>query len=160
MTTPRALRQRQTPAERKLWAVLRDSRLDGWKFRRQHPAGRFVLDFYCPAAALVIELDGPIHAYQADYDDARTFYLETCGARVLRFRNDEVMTDLNGVLDRIRAALERPHPLPPSPPRWRGAVTEVLARMRASSSWMDGRFDTGSPAGKGPSPSQWRGGRG
>ena len=113
VTNARDLRRRQTPAERRLWAVLRDGRLHGWKFRRQHPAGRFVLDFYCPAAALVVELDGPIHAYQTDYDEARTAYLEECGARVLRFRNAEVMTELPGVLDRIRAALERPHPLPP-----------------------------------------------
>ena len=121
----RALRRNQTPAERRLWSALRDGRLDGWKFRRQHPAGRFVLDFYGPAAGLIAELDGPIHAYQTDYDEARTVYLQECGARVLRFTNDEVMRDLSSVLDRIRAALEeRSSPPTPSPLRWRGASTE------------------------------------
>src|SRR5688500_12182801 len=101
----RALRKRMSPAERRLWAALRDGRLDGVTFRRQHPVGLFILDFYSPSAALVIELDGPIHAYQAEYDAARTVFLEECGARVIRFQNDEVLRDLLRVLEQIRRAL-------------------------------------------------------
>ena len=101
----RQRRQLMTPAERRLWAVLGDGRLSGAKFRRQHPVGRFVLDFYCPAAALALEIDGEIHAHQTEYDEARTAYLESRGIRVIRFNNDEVLRDLPGVLARICEAL-------------------------------------------------------
>ena len=101
----RALRKRKTPAERRLWAVVRHGTLLGVKFRRQHPAGRFVLDFYCPAVKLAIEVAGEIHAHQAEYDEARTAYLESCGIRVIRFHNDEILHDLPGVLDRLRMVL-------------------------------------------------------
>jgi very-short-patch-repair endonuclease len=104
----RDLRRRMTPAERRLWAVLRDTRLHGVKFRRQHPVGKFVLDFYCPPAALAIEVDGEVHLHQAEYDEARTTYLESFGIRVIRFQNDEVLSNLAGVLERIQAALA-PH---------------------------------------------------
>src|SRR5215211_3637255 len=102
----RDLRKRMTPAERRLWSVLRDGRLLGAKVRRQHPAGRFILDFYCPAARLAIEVDGEIHSHQAEYDEGRTAYLESCGVRVIRFRNEEVLHALPGVVDRIRLVLE------------------------------------------------------
>ena len=101
----RALRKRMTPAERRLWAVLRDGRLSGAKFRRQYPAGRFVLDFYCRAAMLAIEIDGEIHTHQSEYDEARTAYLESYGIRVIRFRNEDVLHDLPGVLNHIRMTL-------------------------------------------------------
>ena len=111
----RELRKRMTPAERRLWAALRDGRLDGFTFRRQHPAGRFILDFYSRSAALVIELDGPIHAYQAEYDAARTVFLEECGARVIRFQNEDVLRDLPVVLERIREVLRGATKAPSSP---------------------------------------------
>jgi adenine-specific DNA-methyltransferase len=88
-----------------MWRALRDRRLNGHKFRRQHPVGPFVLDFCCPAARLAIELDGGVHAAQAEQDAARTELLAANGYRVLRFPNDAVLHSLPSVLDQIRAAL-------------------------------------------------------
>jgi very-short-patch-repair endonuclease len=99
----RALRRQMTAAEAELWNGLR-----GWgfaKFRRQHPVDRFILDFYCPAARLCVELDGSVHDAQADRDEARTAVLEARGIHVLRFRNHEVETDCRSVLHRIKAAV-------------------------------------------------------
>ena len=97
----RALRQRQTPQEQKVWARLRDRRLNGYKFRRQHPIGPFVADFYCAEARLVVELDGSGHARQSEYDQARTGWLEERGYRVIRFTNTEVDHNLHAVLEKI-----------------------------------------------------------
>jgi very-short-patch-repair endonuclease len=103
------LRRNLTPAEQRLWAVLRGRRAGGLRFRCQHPVGPFVLDFFCPAAKLVIEVDGAIHERQRDQDQARTEHLEGYGYCVLRFTNREVMTNLNGVVERIiQAAGEYP----------------------------------------------------
>ena len=93
-----------TPAEQALWDALRDRRLAGLRFRSQHPAGPFVLDFYCPIRKLVVELDGPVHERQAEYDAARTAQLNAYGYRVIRFRNEEVLHELPSVLQRILAA--------------------------------------------------------
>jgi very-short-patch-repair endonuclease len=101
----RRFRHDQTSAEEVLWQVLRDRQLDGIKFRRQVPISRFILDFYCPAARFVIELDGPVHDQQRERDAARSAVLEARGYRVIRFRNDEVFDDLAGVLARIVAAV-------------------------------------------------------
>jgi very-short-patch-repair endonuclease len=114
MTVGRArrLRQRMTDAERKLWAVLRDRRLHGFKFRRQHPLGPYVLDFFDETHKLVVEVDGGQHADHQAEDAARTAWLEKEGCRVLRFWNNDVLGNLDGVLQTIRAALpENPHPL-------------------------------------------------
>lgn len=70
------LRRNQTPTERKLWAKLRGKQLCGLKFRRQHPIGRYIVDFCCLARKLVIEIDGDSHAFQVEYDRERTAYLE------------------------------------------------------------------------------------
>ncbi|MBA2243563.1 MAG: endonuclease domain-containing protein [Gemmatimonadetes bacterium] len=109
----RDLRRRMTPAEALLWSALRRHQLDGMQFRRQHPVGRFVLDFYCPAAKLAIELDGEVHGEQAERDAERTAVLSAAGYRVMRFRNQEVLDHLDSVLERIRAAIRRE---PGSPP--------------------------------------------
>jgi very-short-patch-repair endonuclease len=106
----RRLRQNMTPAELKLWNALQNKQLDGLKFRRQHPVGSFILDFWCPARKLVIELDGGVHERQKDYDAARTRQLEDYGYQVIRFRNEEVLTDLVSVLERIRAVVRRVAP--------------------------------------------------
>src|SRR5205823_3350652 len=98
----RKLRRRQTLTEGRLWAALRDRGGTGWKFRRQYPVGRFVLDFCCPELHLVVEVDGPIHDQQTDEDRARTAALEAYGYCVLRFPNDTVLNDLPAVLDKIR----------------------------------------------------------
>jgi very-short-patch-repair endonuclease len=104
------MRRDPTPQEEKLWARLRAKRLDGWKFRHQSPLGPFVPDFCCPAARLIIELDGSQHAHGEGYDHARTEFLEREGYRVLRFWNNEVDQNLEGVLITIRQALTAPLP--------------------------------------------------
>ena len=100
----RELRQEATPAEQVLWNALRAGRLDGLKFRRQHPVGRFVLDLYCAAHRLCIEVDGAVHEQQRDRDAARDAELLAHGVRTLRFTNDQVANDLPGVLSAIRSA--------------------------------------------------------
>ncbi|MEM9163446.1 MAG: DUF559 domain-containing protein [Cyanobacteria bacterium P01_F01_bin.4] len=97
----RELRQRQTSAEQILWACLRGRRLNGAKFRRQHNIGRFIADFYCHEARLVVELDGKIHDYQVDRDAARNAWMQTNGLSVLRFKNCMVQNDLIAVLVEI-----------------------------------------------------------
>jgi very-short-patch-repair endonuclease len=102
----RQLRQAMTPAEQRLWQALRSQKLSGLKFRRQHPIGQFVLDFFCPACALAVELDGSVHDRQQEQDAARTKHLTAYGYRVLRFRNTEVLTDLPKVLQQIADAAD------------------------------------------------------
>jgi very-short-patch-repair endonuclease len=97
----RALRKQATKAEDILWAQLRASRFHGAKFRRQVPFDRFVVDFYCHAAKLVVEVDGKQHEWFADYDAGRTEILERLGVRILRVTNAEVCDDLDSVLGRI-----------------------------------------------------------
>ena len=97
----RLLRQQLTPAEEILWQALRGRKLNQLKFRCQHPVGRFIVDFYCPSAKLVIEVDGDIHNQQQSYDQARTEQMQAFGYRVLRFTNEEVINDLSNVLIQI-----------------------------------------------------------
>ena len=112
--TARRLRRNQTDAERVLWFRLRDRRLGGWKFRRQFPIDRFVVDFFCADAHLIVELDGGQHALQSRWDEARTKFLESEGYRVLRFWNNDVLTNIDGVLEMIQnAILATPTPTPP-----------------------------------------------
>ena len=100
-TRARALRRSQTDAERKLWYALRARRLDGIKFKRQVPIGRFIADFMCFECKLVVEVDGSQPAEQADYDAARTRWLETQGYRVVRYWNREVLLNTEGVAEEI-----------------------------------------------------------
>lgn len=102
----RAMRREPTVAEQLLWGALQKKQVAGLKFRRQHPVGRFVLDFYCPSIKLVVEVEGDIHDSQPEQDAARTTVVETYGYRAMRFRNDEVMHDLPGVVSRIAAVVE------------------------------------------------------
>ncbi|NPV87346.1 MAG: DUF559 domain-containing protein [Anaerolineae bacterium] len=99
----RRMRQFPTKAEQTLWSHLRQRRLGGFKFRRQHPIGHFIVDFYCPACALVVEIDGSVHSQedQRAYDNERTKHLNALGCRVLRFTNREVLEQLDTVLDAI-----------------------------------------------------------
>jgi very-short-patch-repair endonuclease len=100
----RRLRQNLTPAEERLWQAIKNSQLNGLRFRCQHPVGSFILDFYCPQCRLVVEVDGEIHNHQVEYDTARTMQLNQFGYRVVRFSNQDVMTNLDGVLRQILAA--------------------------------------------------------
>ena len=104
----REQRRQPTRAERLLWRYLRQRHL-GTKFRRQHPLGDFVLDFYCAEEQLAVEVDGPGHLDQAGYDQWRDAALAALGVRVLRIAEAEVRADPEGVLRRIARCLT-PHP--------------------------------------------------
>ena len=86
----RSLRANQTEAEARLWGELRGRKLRGWKWRRQAPIGPFIVDFFCPAARLVVELDGSQHLDQTEYDARRTRFLEQRGLRVIRFESEHI----------------------------------------------------------------------
>ncbi|MDW8279538.1 MAG: endonuclease domain-containing protein [Anaerolineales bacterium] len=109
----RQLRKSLTPAERKLWAILRGDKL-GVNFRRQHAIGPYIADFACIQKKLIIELDGSQHLEQKEYDEQRTRYLNALGYRVIRFWNNEVMTDMDGVIRAIRLALDEHESARPS----------------------------------------------
>jgi very-short-patch-repair endonuclease len=106
----RRLRRDQTDTEEQLWDWLRGGRLDGWKWRRQVPVGPFIVDFLCLEAALVVELDGGIHAEQADRDARRDAYLRTRGLQVLRFWNSELSVDFGRVRQTILSACRESDP--------------------------------------------------
>lgn len=106
----RELREAQTPVEQILWECIRDRRLDNFKFRRQHNIGRYIADFYCQKARLVIELDGEIHQEQPERDRARDSWMSENNLTVLRFQNKQVLDDLEATLQSILLALR------PSPP--------------------------------------------
>ncbi|HET7223580.1 MAG TPA: endonuclease domain-containing protein [Rhodanobacteraceae bacterium] len=97
--TAKTLREKMTDAERTLWYRLRGSRLDGLKFRRQHPVPPYIVDFYCTEAKLVVELDGSQHG--AEVDAVRTASLERRGLQVVRFWDNQVLTDIDSVLREI-----------------------------------------------------------
>ncbi|MDP9472048.1 MAG: endonuclease domain-containing protein [Chloroflexota bacterium] len=97
-----------TPAEQVLWAALRRSQVDGLSFRRQHPVGSYILDVFCPALKLVVDVDGDIHEQPVDQDAFRTKHLESFGYRVLRVRNNDVLNDLRAVLERTRLVTPEP----------------------------------------------------
>lgn len=100
----RALRKNGTMAEDQLWQAVRNRKIDGLKFRRQHPFEEFILDFYCPEKNLVLEIDGDYHltSEQMEYDQNRARFLEQHGLKVLRFTNEEVENELEYVLARIK----------------------------------------------------------
>jgi len=100
-TRANELRVEATDVERKLWSVLRARQLGGAKFRRQVPIDRYFADFACVEAKLIVELDGGQHADQAAYDAQRTESLRLNGWKVIRFWNNEVNEDLDGVADTI-----------------------------------------------------------
>src|SRR5690242_91192 len=112
--TARRLRRDQTDAERALWFRLRDRRLSGLKFRRQMPIKSYVVDFCCESARLIVELDGGQHAERSAEDAKRTVDLEAYGYLVLRFWNNDVLRNIDGVLETIVATASHvpPHPGP------------------------------------------------
>lgn len=121
----RELRRQMTLPEVVLWQVLRKGRLEGLRFRRQHPIGPYILDFYCPSARLAVEVDGFAHdtAGRARHDQQREAWLARKGITVLRFSANDVLQDekLDGVLLGIeRAAATAPSGAPRAPPPPRG----------------------------------------
>jgi very-short-patch-repair endonuclease len=105
----RNLRNNMTPAEVALWLKLKAGKLDGSAWRRQFSVGNFILDFYCPKCKLCVELDGNDHfTMQGDTRDLeRTEFLNSCGIRVLRFENNDVWNNIEGVLDVIRKEIAK-----------------------------------------------------
>ena len=106
----RHMRRALTPPEAQLWAQLKGRKIEGLKFRRQHPVGPYILDFYCAELVLAVEVDGMIHgeADQVRHDVRRTAWLATKGVAVLRIASCDLRDDVEGVLNAIRnAALKR-----------------------------------------------------
>ncbi|MBI9049468.1 MAG: endonuclease domain-containing protein [Anaerolineaceae bacterium] len=97
----RELRKAQTKAEQTLWQVIRFKQINGIRFRRQHAIGPYIVDFCSPSKKLIIEVDGGQHLEQKEYDAQRTEFLQSKGYRVLRFWNNDVMNNLEGVIQEI-----------------------------------------------------------
>lgn len=104
----RELRQELTEAEKLLWIELRSRKLNGLKFRRQHPLDKFITDFYCNEKKLVVELDGNVHDEKVnkEYDEARTAMLAELNIIVLRFKNEDVINNMKDVLKKISDAAD------------------------------------------------------
>ncbi len=115
MDHAKELRQNATDAENKLWYFLQKGNL-GCSFRRQHPIGNYIVDFTCIAKHLIVELDGGQHSEQREYDAERTTFLEKAGYKVLRFWNNDVLGNSEGVLQTIQTALNDSSNHPPYPP--------------------------------------------
>ena len=123
----RKLRSDMTKAEACLWKyVLQGRRLQGFQFRRQRPVLDYIADFMCKELMLIIEVDGISHSYEkvALNDEKRQSVLESAGFRFLRFTDDEVLTDINGVKRRLEGWIEKHPEIPPPPPY---AVAKALA---------------------------------
>jgi very-short-patch-repair endonuclease len=101
----RRLRRDATDAERRLWSALRDRRLSGYRFRRQFPIGRFIVDFACTKHRLIVEADGSQHA-DSESDRERTAWREEQGWRVLRFWNNDILTNTEGVVETVLKELQ------------------------------------------------------
>ncbi len=107
------LRNNMTAAEIKLWNALSNKKINGFRFKNQHPISKFVVDFYCHKARLVIELDGEVHneREQADYDIGRTYEIESFGLKLIRFTNQQVEEHIEDVLKEIKKRLLEESPL-------------------------------------------------
>ena len=115
ITRARELRKNQTEAELFLWSDLRAHRLGGYNFKRQHPIGPYIVDFVCLEGRLVVELHGGQHLEPGEYDAARTTYLNSRGFSVIRFWNNQVLAETDGVKEAILLALSRDFGISPSP---------------------------------------------
>ena len=119
----RGLRSEMTDAEQRLWQAIRGKQILNNRFRRQHPIGSYIADFACIDKKLVIELDGGQHQEQTAYDENRTVFLNTQGWQVLRFWNNEVLENMDGVLVHIVEILAALPPSQPSPCKGEGAIS-------------------------------------
>ena len=106
----RQFRKEPTPSEAILWKALRKQQVEGRKFRRQQPIGRFVVDFFCASERLIVEIDGGIHESQKNLDYQRQQLLESLGLRFLRVSSEQVETNIAGVLALIRSIWNHSHP--------------------------------------------------
>ena len=95
------MRKDMTASEKRLWLKLRNKQVGGLRFRRQHPVGRYIADFYCHELKLVIELDGTIHDERKEYDENRNKFLKAGKFTILRFNNDEINDSIDDVLNKI-----------------------------------------------------------
>lgn len=125
------LRNEPTPAEKLLWSKLKQSQLQGYKFRRQHSVGYYVLDFYCPSERMAVEVDGDSHLTNEamEYDIERTKYLNSLNIQVLRFLNTDVYNNLEEVCERIIEEIRTPSAPPPDPllnQEWESEHTDPL----------------------------------
>jgi very-short-patch-repair endonuclease len=111
----RTLRQNMTEAERRVWQVLRSHQMKGYKFRRQVPIGRYIADFVCHEARLIVEIDGGQHDRLSPREAERSGFLQNEGYRILRFWNNEVLADLDAVHETIADELGRITPTQPLP---------------------------------------------
>jgi len=115
----RVLRKNMPKAEQTLWYRLRHKQLSGFKFRRQYSIDQYILDFYCPEARLGIEVDGPSHFYASGMraDATRSAHLDTYGIRVLRFTNNDIYENMEGVVTRILESLSQIERVNPDNPQ-------------------------------------------
>jgi very-short-patch-repair endonuclease len=128
----RQLRENMTDAEKRLWAKIRMKQLNGYQFYRQKPIGDYIVDFYCPRAKLVSEVDGGQHSTDevTEYDRIKDVYLSSLGLRVLRFPNTEVLKRVEGVVESIEEEISKKIPL--SPPFSKGeTATSPFGKGRA-----------------------------
>lgn len=109
-------RDNPTPAEKALWDTLKNKRIKGFKFRRQHKIGQFIVDFYCHNAGLIIEVDGGIHEKRKSEDQVRSRFFRTLGLRVIRFSNEEILTSIQVIKQKIENYISTIPIMPPSGP--------------------------------------------
>ena len=98
----RQMRCNLTPSEKIMWEQLKNKKIDGHRFRSQHPIHRYILDFYCPSKSVAIEIDGDIHKSRKKYDEYRDDYLKSVGIQTLRFENSEVNDNIQKVILKIK----------------------------------------------------------
>ena len=122
----RTLRREMTEAEKRLWQILRSRQTEGYRFRRQVPIGGFIADFVCHAARLIVEIDGGQHDPSSEAEASRTRFLEAEGYRVLRFWNNEVLGNREGVHAAIADALHHATPTPTLPHRGGGLKATTM----------------------------------
>jgi very-short-patch-repair endonuclease len=130
----RKLRTNPTDAEVRMWSRLRRKQLNGFRFRRQQPMGPYVVDFFCAEAKLIVEVDGGQHA-ESTADAARTDWLEARGYLVIRFWNNDVLANTEGVLLRILEALRAGPPSLPSPSRGEGVSGAAGHNIQTGGHW-------------------------
>jgi very-short-patch-repair endonuclease len=123
--TARALRKNFTDTERLFWKYLRAKQMEGCKFRRQEPIGSYIVDFVCQEERIIIEVDGGQHSVEQERDNKRDKWLEGQGYKVLRFWNNEVLSNIEGILEIIRSNLHHP---PLTPPLKGGEIREELIK--------------------------------